>query len=316
MAAMITTSMTSSNAGDVMLKQLVTAGPHEHALHATALLTDFSISGVPVVDNDSKYLGVFSDSSALLAFLLSKEQNVASSCWKKPARDVMARSLVTVGLETSACDAIELMLKHQISGLPVVSNGNRFEGIFSELTTMRVLIDIALHQHPEPSVGAYLDCDEDRLITESTSLDECAARFSESEFRRLPVVSDGRIVGQVSRRDIIRAYMDSMESAASARNRTAWWHALSNFSWRVENVMRTDAPTVESTASWLTMAHNFLTTSARRFPVVDSGHLVGQVSRRDLLEATRHLVPTTRLSPRTTPLYLSSVNAEAVFASG
>ena len=131
------------------------------------------------------------------------------------AADVMTTRLITLNPETPVQDAIRVLLKHRISGAPVVEAGpdgrrNRFAGVFSEKICMRVLLDAAAEQVPCGTVGCYADLDA-RTVTEETDLLTLADLFRGGAFRRLPVLrydaaaDAGVVVGQVSRRDVLRA---------------------------------------------------------------------------------------------------------------
>ena len=131
------------------------------------------------------------------------------------AADVMTTRLVTLSPETPVQAAIGTLLKHRISGAPVVAEGpdgrrNRFAGVFSEKTCMRVLLDAAAEQVPCGTVGCYADPDA-QTVTEACDLLTLAHLFRGGAFRRLPVLRhDGKhdagvVVGQVSRRDVLRA---------------------------------------------------------------------------------------------------------------
>ena len=128
------------------------------------------------------------------------------------ARDIMARKLVTLSPEMSAFDAIGLLLKNRISGAPVVGPNREYLGVFSEKTCMKVLLDAATENLPCTTVGCVAD-HEARTIDEETDLLTIAHIFHQYKVRRLPVLRDGRVIGQVSRRDVLRAAHDLLAIA-------------------------------------------------------------------------------------------------------
>jgi len=129
------------------------------------------------------------------------------------AGDVMTKKLVTLSPSTPVHEAIGTLLKHRISGAPVVGPGRTFLGVFSEKVCMRVLLDAAAEQVPCGTVECYADPDA-KTVTEDTDLLTMAHLFNEGRFRRLPVLrfepgsERGEVVGQVSRRDVLRAAYD------------------------------------------------------------------------------------------------------------
>ena len=129
------------------------------------------------------------------------------------AADVMTTKLITLSPDTPVQTAIGTLLKHKISGAPVVGAGRRFLGVFSEKICMRVLLDAAAEQVPCGTVECYADVDA-QTVTEDEDLLTLAGLFNEGRFRRLPVLryvageDVGEVVGQVSRRDVLRAAYD------------------------------------------------------------------------------------------------------------
>ena len=101
-------------------------------------------------------------------------------------------------------DAIGLLLKHRISGAPVIDSEWHLLGIFSEKDSMRVLLEAAYDQIPTTQLFAFMDTDV-HTIDEETDLLTIAQIFRTAPYRRLPVVRGDKLVGQVSRRDVLQA---------------------------------------------------------------------------------------------------------------
>ena len=126
------------------------------------------------------------------------------------AADVMTTKLVTLTPDTPVQRAIGTLLRHRISGAPVVGPGRAFLGVFSEKTCMRVLLDSASEGVPCGTVAAYADPGAP-TVTEDADLLTLIHTFESGRCRRLPVlrydgeVDEGIVVGQVSRRDVLRA---------------------------------------------------------------------------------------------------------------
>jgi len=121
----------------------------------------------------------------------------------------MATNLVTLHPEQSIHEAMELLLKHKISGATVVDKERRVVGILSEKDCLRVLLDSAYNNLPsrDRTVKDYMT-DEVRTISLEQDIIDVAYAFMNTNFRRFPVVHNGRLIGQVSRRDILKAAVD------------------------------------------------------------------------------------------------------------
>jgi len=123
------------------------------------------------------------------------------------ARDFMVTRLVTLRPEMDVIDAVQRLLKNRISGAPVVDADGMYVGVFSEKCSMHVLLDAAYEQLPSNEVRVFMDTDA-QTIGPDTHLLSIAQAFLLTSYRRLPVIEDGRLLGQVSRRDVLKASMD------------------------------------------------------------------------------------------------------------
>ncbi|MBI3968232.1 MAG: CBS domain-containing protein [Chloroflexi bacterium] len=111
-------------------------------------------------------------------------------------RDIMARDVLTVTPETSIAAAADLLGQHRIGGMPVVDGEGTLVGMVSVYDIIgkrgKVVSDVM-------TVGAI-------TIDEDTTLPEMAQIMFERKIRRLPVVVEGKLVGLVSRGDLIRNF--------------------------------------------------------------------------------------------------------------
>jgi CBS domain-containing protein len=305
-------------AKDIMVTKLVTLLPDTEVAEGIRVLVKNSISGAPVVERDGSYVGVFSEKCCMKLFgviaQFAKQQRVALPTLPD-ARQIMSTKLVTLSPSTDVFEAIGDLLKHRISGAPVVDQDGRFLGVFSEKTSMSVLVQGAYEQLPSTEVSAFMDTDLGRTILEDLSFLDCSRLFRETPYRRLPVLRDGRLVGLISRRDVLR---HSDELASMIQDRKVMVTALRPDSVegpsspgvvldRVRHFLDIEAETIDENTDLLGIAREFLHTPYRRFPVVRDGKLTGQVSRRDVLLATHRLMEITP-QRESSLLYLSALN--------
>ncbi|GAC1630098.1 MAG: hypothetical protein NVS4B7_18690 [Ktedonobacteraceae bacterium] len=114
------------------------------------------------------------------------------------ARDIMTRKVCTIQPEASAQEAAQLLDKMRISGLPVVNIDNKIIGIITEA-------DIISKVDKEGLRVADIMSHEIIMVDEETSVSEIAMLLTERKIKRVPVVQDGKLVGIVSRADIVHA---------------------------------------------------------------------------------------------------------------
>lgn len=129
----------------------------------------------------------------------------------------MAKDLITFRPEQDIYEAIDLILKHKISGAPVLDSRGQLVGLLSEKDCLRVMISSAYHNEPigVRRVSDYMTVNVVTISPDKDVLD-VANLFLGSNYRRFPVVENGKLLGQVSRRDILRAANDM---------KTATWKA-------------------------------------------------------------------------------------------
>lgn len=123
----------------------------------------------------------------------------------RKAEDIMTREVVTFTPETDLYEAMSVLLSRKFSGASVVDSEGALVGVLSEKDCLRVIAGEIFDGLPEGRVGDYMSRD---LITvsPSTSLFDIVVLFLNRPIRRLPVVEEkARLVGQISRRDVLRA---------------------------------------------------------------------------------------------------------------
>lgn len=293
-------------AADIMTTRLHTTGPATHVCDAIGHLLHNNVSGLPVVQQ-SQFAGRFSEGTAIAALELADMEYTGN---RSPLHAVKASNLMHQNIVLCSCTdtftAVSLLLENRVSGAPVVDDQGMLLGVFSEKSATRVFVGLCWEQLPSARVTAWLDRDERRRISENTRLDEIIDRFHGSAFRRLMVVRDGLLVGQVNRRDTLRAATDRIDPGQAGIQTE---RANPNQVMTVGAWMDRQIPTISQHADVLTIAQLFIHSSARQLPVVDNMKLIGQISRSDLLRAVERFFPQhTDTAAGVQPLYLSSVH--------
>ena len=114
------------------------------------------------------------------------------------AQDIMTRKVYTIRSDASAQEAAQLLDQHRISGLPVVDEGSDIIGIVTEA-------DIISKVDKEGLRVSDIMSTEVISVNEETPASEIALLLTERKIKRVPVVQDGKLVGIVSRADIVHA---------------------------------------------------------------------------------------------------------------
>ena len=108
--------------------------------------------------------------------------------------------------DQSIQEVIATIINKKIAGAPVLDDQDRLVGMISEKDCLRIIVDQAYYNMPAETrkVSDYMTRDV-QTLSPDTNIVEAANAFLNSPIRRFPVVKNGMLVGQVSRRHILRA---------------------------------------------------------------------------------------------------------------
>ena len=152
------------------------------------------------------------------------------------ARDVMTKDMVKVGPDATVGDIAALLVQHRIGAVPVVSNTQQLIGIVSQTDLvhrsetgtekkrkwwLELFVDpdamareyVKSHGHKAQDVMTRLVVS----VSENASLAEVADVLDTHRIRQVPVVSEGRLVGMISRADLVRALAEASITAPATR---------------------------------------------------------------------------------------------------
>jgi CBS domain-containing protein len=124
-------------------------------------------------------------------------------------REYMTRDidLVITHPEMTGYVAIGLLVKHKISGMPVVDEAGKLIGMLSERDCLKTLASAQYYNLPTALVRDLMST-ELTSVAPDTEILAVADLFLNNKFRRLPVLDKGLLVGQISRRDVLRAIQE------------------------------------------------------------------------------------------------------------
>ncbi|SCY28350.1 CBS domain-containing protein [Nonlabens sp. Hel1_33_55] len=121
-------------------------------------------------------------------------------------KDYMKRKLITFSPDQSINEVMEIILKQRITGGPVTDEAGNLIGIISDTDLMQVIGDSRYHNMPvgDKTVQDYMSSQVATIDAEADIFD-AAGRFLKSGHRRFPVIENGKLIGQISRMDVIIA---------------------------------------------------------------------------------------------------------------
>ena len=122
--------------------------------------------------------------------------------------DYMARDLITLSADMEINRAMNILLDRGISGAPVVDSAGRLVGVLSKKDCLKAALEASYYRDWGQPVAKYMTKDVQTLHAGMDILTATNA-FLNSVFRRFPVMENGRLVGQISRADALRAMRDN-----------------------------------------------------------------------------------------------------------
>jgi CBS domain-containing protein len=135
--------------------------------------------------------------------------------------DYMVKKPITFRPDQSIHDAIRILLRNKISGGVVTNEAGEIMGVISEKDCLNVMVDSIYHNLPSGKVQDYMSKNVD-TVSDRSAIVEIANKFLNSNFKRFPVVNDnGRLVGQISRADVLRAVKDMQSTTWQEGNESS-----------------------------------------------------------------------------------------------
>lgn len=116
------------------------------------------------------------------------------------AKDVMTKEVTTINPDATLAEAINLLLAKEISGMPVVDSSGRLVGIISE----KDILNYAFSGNLNNTKVQEAMSKKVMSFPPDADVDSIALVICQHQFRRVPIVDKDKVVGIVSRRDIIR----------------------------------------------------------------------------------------------------------------
>jgi CBS domain-containing protein len=114
----------------------------------------------------------------------------------KTAKDIMTKEVITVKPSTTRDELVKILARNKISGVPVLDEEGRVIGVVTEADLL---------QKTGQTVGELMT-KEVISVCEDTPIEEIAKILAEKGIKRVPVLKEGKLVGIVSRADIVKAF--------------------------------------------------------------------------------------------------------------
>ena len=225
-------------ARDVMTRSVISIDPDSTVLQAARLMLQHRISGLPVVDNAGKLVGILSEGDFLrrretqtqrrrsrwLEFLMGPGRMAAeySHSHGSKVSEVMTTEVQSVGEDASLDDIVQLMERHHIKRVPVMQDG-KLTGIVTRSNLMHAMVSLARTAPPVAESDAAI---RERLLAEIKRQTWAPAAMVDVVVRDGVVELWGTIFDE-RQRDALKIAAENIPGVTAVKDNLAWVEPVS-----------------------------------------------------------------------------------------
>lgn len=123
--------------------------------------------------------------------------------------DYMTKDLITFSPNQTIESVMQAIIKHRISGGPVVNDKNELVGVISEGDCIKQISESRYYNMPmqDKTIEKHMALDVE-TIDGNMNIFDAANKFLQAKRRRFPIVENGKLVGQISQKDVLKAAME------------------------------------------------------------------------------------------------------------
>lgn len=251
---------------DVMNSRVVSVRDKDFATTARGLFRDYGYRSFPVVDEQNRLVGVITRGDIL---------NITSSRSNIPVAGIMSPPVFFTYPDEDLMKVAEVMVKNNIGRMPVVKSSTDMTliGVVSAHDILSKLVE----RIPKKKVVEEVMTREVVTCSPEDAITKVLDKMLETGYSGIPVVKNGRVIGMVTRMDIIRsghARISREDDKGKVKHPP-----------QVAKIMKTPVETVYPSTPVVEAAKKMIERNIGRLPVVEDGKLVGIVDREDLIRA-------------------------------
>ena len=262
---------------------VVTMAPTTLVYDAIQMMAKEGFRRIPIADAGTKFLEGIVTATDIVNYLGGGEkfkiiqQRFGGNLFKainEPIRLIMTKSVVSVETSAKVGEAIRLMKENNVGGLPVVDEKNRVRGIITERDIAGLFAD-------KISGVRVAQLMSEKVITAlpTTTIFEVAKTMTAQGFRRLPIISDNKVIGIITAMDIIR-FFGSGEVFKYLRSGTI----MQVLNTPALEIATKEVVTIKPSADVGQAAKIMRNKNIGAIPVVENDRLVGIITERDFFK--------------------------------
>ena len=261
---------------NLMSEDLITVDKDQNLSDALKLLRKNNVSRLPVTNN-KELVGIISERDIANKLGSSKYESMPAS--RLHISSVMVKDVFTVPKTMQLEDVAKLMLDNGIGSVPVVDEDEKMVGIVSKADFVTLATGIAFDKIAVKEVMSK------ELVTVSPTERIVHARrqMIENHVGRVPVVDDGELVGMITSKDLMRAFIDFRKKVPEKYQKSQIKELL------VEDIMSSNPTSVTKDMSITEVSQIIMETGFNGLPVVEDDEVVGIITQTDILKLIEKL---------------------------
>jgi CBS domain-containing protein len=263
---------------------VISIPPTQSILGAVGQMTECGFRRLPVTDAGTKKLRGIITSGDIINFMgggdkyrLVKDRHNGNliAAVNEHVRSIMTQQLATLDHDARISDAVDVIVRKKIGGLPIVDRDSVLTGIVTERDVLGILGAERSTLHVEDVMSSSL-----RVTAPDCPIAHVTRDMTKHHFRRLPVVSDDVLYGIVTATDIMR-YLGSRE----VFSRMTTGHVTEVTELPVRTLVAGELFTTSPEKNINEVAREMLTRNIGALPVIEASRLIGLVTEFDLVRA-------------------------------
>jgi CBS domain-containing protein len=254
---------------NLMSKTLITIDKDQSLADALKLLRKNRISRLPVLNN-KELVGIVSERDIAAKLGSSKYESMPAS--RLHVSSVMVKDVISVPQTMQLDEVANLMLENGIGSVPVMED-DKMVGIVSKAD----FVTLAVDGECDKICTKDLMTKEVKTVSPSERLIHARRVSLDSKVGRLPVMDDDELVGMITSKDLMRAFIDFRKKVPEKYQKSQIKEVL------VEDIMSTNLTVVSKDTCISDVAKIMMDTGYNGLPVVEDDKLIGIVTQTDIL---------------------------------
>ena len=260
---------------NLMSEDLITVDKDQNLSDALKLFRKHNVSRLPVV-NHKELVGIISERDIATKLGSSKSESMPASRFH--ISSVMVKDVITVPETMQLGEVAKIMLDNGIGSVPVMKD-DEMVGIVSKADFVTLAVGIAFDKITVKEImtkDVVAVAPTDRLV-------HARRQMMDANVGRLPVIDDDELVGMITSKDLMRAFIDFRKNVPEKYQKTQIKEVF------VEDIMSSNPSYVSKEMSISEVSNIMMETGYNGLPVVEEGKVVGIITQTDILRLIEKL---------------------------